>query len=346
MGKKKAKSEWLIEDWFPKGHKVMDTSTEGSFKTTTGCYVAVCVASGNRFLGKNVEQGPVLIVDEESPEADLVSRLERFALGFDYKSWRDLPIDLLSMKGFRFGRKTELDKILTVVKRVKPALIRIDSVLACLPSGRQGMGENNAEAGIAIRDDLNAILQEVPESTIMISAHSRKFVGELGLAELRRYSIESLIRGHGSIAGEACDTGLILKKISVYPDPTRFVILTRARRRAIPMSAKDVYVEFEEQKYGEDWAKLKEIAPVVIPPSKLARDLYPLFSETDVKASDIVKAAAFYSKKECQIGVEELLERRVVVQVTGSPFAYKLNPGRASQADRGYLARLVATRAA
>lgn len=344
MGKKKTKSEWRIQDWFPKGHKVMDTSVEGSFKTMTGCYAAVCVASGNRFFGETVEQGPVLIVDEETPEADLVSRLNRLALGFDYKSWHDLPIEVLSMTGFRFGRKTELDRLLTVVDKVKPALIRIDSVLACLPGGRQGMGENNSETGIAIKDDLNTVLQAVPECTIMISAHSRKFVAELGLAELRQRSIESMIRGHGSIAGEACDTGLILKRISSYPDATRFVILTRARRRAIPMGAKDVFVELEEQEYGKGWAKLKRIAPVVLPPSKLASDLFPLFKDEPVKASDIIRAAAFYTKEQCRVGVEELLERRVIQKAAGSPFAYKLNPYRQTQVDSGYLAKLEAAR--
>jgi len=332
---------WLIEDWLPIGHRVMDTSTEGSFKTMTGCYLSVCVAAGERFLGKNVRQGPVLIVDEETPEPDLKNHLQRFAQGFGCASWKDLPITVKSMQRFKFDRKTELARLLKWVNDNKPVFIRIDSALACLPGGRQGMGENNAETGIAIRDDLNIILQEMPECSILLSAHSKKFAGELGLKQLKEYDMQSLVRGHGSIVGEACDTGLIIKKISEHPKPTRFVILTKARRRAVPMVAKDVYVELEEEDYGKGPARLKEIAPQVIPPSKPASDLYWIFdAEEPVTASTIVKKAAFYTKKENQMGVEELLERQVIVPAIGEPFSYKLNPRLRTQVDKDYLAAL------
>ena len=66
MGNQNGEKGWLVEDWLPVGHKVMDTSGEGNFKTMTGCYLSVCVASGDSFLGKNVRQGPVLIVDKET----------------------------------------------------------------------------------------------------------------------------------------------------------------------------------------------------------------------------------------------------------------------------------------
>lgn len=344
MSKETTGNGWLIENWLPKGHRVLDTSTEGSFKTMTGCRIAVSVASGKTFLERRVEQGSVLIVDEETPEPDLHRHLERFSLGLGYNSWHDLPIEVLSMTEFRFDRSTKLAELMSVVKKVKPALIRIDSVLACLPGGRQGMGENNAEAGIAIRDDLNEILKQVPECVVLLSAHSKKFVGELGLKHLKQYEMQSLVRGHGSIVGEACDTGVIIKKISEYPEPTRFVILTRARRRAIPMSSKDVYVELEEERYGEGWARLTEIQPLIIPPSSLASRLYPLFKDESISASTIVRLAAFNTKKECETGVDELLERRVIIEEAGSPFEFRLNPQRRTQADKDYLSRLEAAR--
>lgn len=102
---------WLVENWLPLGHKAEDVAPEGSFKTIWGCYLGVCIASGTSLLNHPVRQGPVLFVDEETPEASLLSHLDRFSQGLGYER-QDLPLEVLSMKGFRFGRKTELDKLL------------------------------------------------------------------------------------------------------------------------------------------------------------------------------------------------------------------------------------------
>jgi hypothetical protein len=337
---------WLIEDWLPIGHKGQDISVEGSFKTTLGCWCVVSVAAGKPIFGHEVKQGSVLVVDEETPEPDLHNWLQRFALGLGLKSWRDLPITVKSKTGFRFSRKTELDRILKEVQRIQPVFIRIDSFIACVPGGREGMGENNAEVGIAVRDDLNRILEVVPDSAILLAAHAKKFVGELGLNQMKMYEIGSLVRGHGSIVGEACDTAIILKKISEHPEPTRFLITTKARRRAIPMVAHDVYVELREQEYGKGWARLEEIDPVVLPPSKLACDLYPLFSKEPIKASHIVKKAALHTKKELREGIEELSQRKAIIPSTNEPFSYELNPSRQSEVEKSYLSKLEASRPA
>ena len=98
---------WLIEDWFPLGHRCMDTAPEGSFKTMFGCWVAVCVASGSPVFGQPVYQGKVAIVDEETPQSSLKYHLERFSKGLGYRL-KDFPIYLFSMSGFRFGSKVVL----------------------------------------------------------------------------------------------------------------------------------------------------------------------------------------------------------------------------------------------
>ena len=86
---------WLIEDWFPLGHRCMDTAPEGSFKTILGCWIAVCIASGTPVFGQPVQQGHVLIVDEETPETSLTYHLERFSMGLDIK-YKDLPLSISS----------------------------------------------------------------------------------------------------------------------------------------------------------------------------------------------------------------------------------------------------------
>lgn len=119
---------WLIENLLPIGHRGMDTAPEGSFKTICGCCMAVCVASGTPFLGRPVKQGPVIIVDEETPETSLISHLERFARGIG-ANYEDVPIYVISMHGIRFGRDMQIKTLVKLVNKILPVFIRMDSLL-------------------------------------------------------------------------------------------------------------------------------------------------------------------------------------------------------------------------
>lgn len=336
---------WLIEDWIPLGHRVMDTAPEGSYKTIFGCWLAVSIASGSPIFGHPVQQGSVLLVDEETPKSSLVYHLERFAQGLGF-NFNKLPIYVFSMTGFRFGRKTELDRLLSVIRTVEPIFIRMDSMLAMLPGGRQATGENDCHLGEIIRDDLTDMLKTNPACSIMLSAHSKKFVSEMRLEEIIDYQMQSMVRGHGSIVGEGCDTGMIIKKISEYPKSSRFAVLTRARRQAIPASVKILYTELQEKKYGEGWAKLIEIPADELPPSDLAKEIYPLFLEKTSKdeyknraTSGIVSTCALLNKKECREGIQELVSRKIIIRGR-KPQQYILNPFIKYEVNEKYLEEL------
>lgn len=332
--------DWLIEDWLPIGDKEEDTSPEGSFKTIWGCYRSVCIASGNPILGHNVKQGTVLIIDEETPKASLENHLDRFSKGFGLRGYTDLPIYVSSKTEFRFGRKTKLDEMLNIIKQVQPVFIRLDSLIAMLPSGRQSIVENDSKIGEIIRDELNAMLSASSTCSTSLSAHAKKHVAELSLEELKKQEMVSLVRGHGSIVGEGCDTGIVLKKISEYPEPTRFAIITYARRSAIRMSGRTIYIEMQEEGYGKGWAKLIEIPEAKIPPSKLVKELYPLFLDNQSHASsEIVKTFALYKRTENRLAVEELVRRKVILNGT-KPGAYILNPRIDTECDDEYLKAL------
>lgn len=345
MTEQKSQDKWLIEDWLPIGHKGMVGSVEGSFKTILKCWWCVCIAAGKPIFGKTVEQCPTLIIDEETPEPDLLLHLERFAMGLGFSSWTDLPIKLLSFAGFRLGRKDEMKRIvLPAIREIEARFVSIDSVLACLPGGRQGMAENDAGTGTKLRDDLDTMLGEMTDGTTLVNAHCKQMMGECSVKSLKKYDMGHLIRGIGAIVGQACDTGFLIKKISEHPEPTRFVIITRARRRAIPMVAHDVYVELVEQEYGKGWAKLEQIDPVIIPPSRIARDLFDLFDDSDpvidngYSARNIVGQAAIYTKPEVRDGLDELESRRVIVP--SGAFKWSKNPKLREEVDESYLAKL------
>lgn len=333
--------DWLVEDWFPRGNRGIDAAPEGNCKTIWGAYWDVCIAAEHDILGHKVTQGNVLIIDEETPKPMLEALLNRFSQSLGYKSYHQLPITLLSMEGFRFGRKTPLDYFLDVEKRCKPIFIRMDSYIAMLPGGRQGLSENNSESGIAVRDNLHRMMDASPGCNTLLAAHSGKPIAQWTLEEIAKHDMQDLVRGHASLVGEACDTGFILKKLSEHPDPLRFAVQTRARRGAVKESGNIIYVEMQEEAYGKGAAKLVRIAPLSPPPSKLVKELFKFFTAYKSYHSwqEIAKQSALYTRKQNQVALDELLQHKVILN-HDRPFTYMLNPRYKKVCDTKYIGKL------
>lgn len=333
----KQEREWLINGMLPLGHKGMIGCPEGSCKTTLECWLALCVATGHDVFGMRTRQGSVLMIDEETPVGDLENKIHRFCLGLGLKSRQDIPnLHVLSMSGYRFDRANM--EALALIKELKPALITIDSLLACLPSGRQGLEENNAKIGIAIRDDLNKIIATSPNTSIILAAHSQKPVMYFDVEDYQDKDMQAMVRGHGSIVGEACDTGFGIKKLSAKPT-LRFVIIPQPRRAAIAMDT--TYVEMKEEAYGKGQATLEKISPFPAPPSETAIALFTLFSNNGntVSSRQIKeKASGIYAPVDIRLGLTQLKRRKVIV-TEGDHFTFKLNPNL-KEADKQYLEQL------
>ena len=324
---------WAIDNLFPREHRIVNGSPEGTYKTWFNCALAVSIAMGKPFLGQEVRQGTVIIVDEETPKVDVDDRLSRLALHYGIKDWTTLPIVLRSKMGFRFGHKTELDKLLKVVIKVKPMLVTFDSLVAMIPGGRKGNSENDASLGITVRDDLTKVINEA--SNVLLCAHSKKPIAEISLSELKALEMQNIVRGSGAIIGEACDTGISLKKISEYPP--RFVMIIKSRRVAIPLSHEDIYIELKEESYGKGWAKLIRIKPIALPPCKMAKDIFPAFKDVNtlVSQKQLGSDAYLHSRSAVREGIEELLARKVILNST-KPFHYSRNPNAESEVDAKY----------
>lgn len=303
------RDKFLVEKLYPLGDKIMDTAPERGSKTTVGLALSVHVGAGEAFLGRKVEQGTVVIIDEETPLASLERWLDRFAWGLGYTGYRQLPIHIFSKEGFRFGTKNT--EILSKLRDINPIYTRLDSLLSMLPSGRRGLEENNSTIGVAVRDTLDGML--TPYSTIMLAAHSKKPAALMSFEDMKQAEMVSLVRGHGGIVGEGCDTGMAIFKISQYPEPTRFVILPKPGRTAIPVG--EVWVELEEESYGEGYARLKVIEPVEPAPSELELALYHLLSRQGEKTQgELRRAFALQSPRELRQALWAGINRGLVVQ--------------------------------
>ena len=135
---------------------------------------------------------------------------------------------------------------------------------------------------------------------------------------------------------------VIIKKISEYPSTTRFGIIYRVRRAAVPAAYKPVYVEMEEEKYGEGWARLKEISPMSLPPSPEAKEAFVLLKDSLPKAltsREIVYKLAFLHKAQILKGINELIYHKAVLNGSKAQ-TYIVNQKIQIECDTAYLDEL------
>jgi len=335
-------TDWLINDRVALGDRVMDTAPEGGCKTLSGLWRAVCVASGTPEFGHQVKKGPVLLLDMETPQHSLENWLTRFSMTLGFGSWKELPITIAPRDvDFQFERKTALDRVRNLIRTVRPVFIRLDSVVAMLPVGRLGVNENSSGLGAAIGNDLSAMLGASPnDCTIQLAAHSKKWVCEAGFETIAGADMQAIVRGHGSIVGEGCDTGFIIKKLS--ENPLRFAVIPRIRRT--PVDPRTIFIELmEPDGYGKGRAWLEEIPAMSLPPSEFAIDVYRLIRGKrgyGCKSRDVVSELKLFMPSECRRGIKELLEHKAIVADPSEPQVYYLNPNAIGECDQEYLKKL------
>ena len=123
-------------------------------------------------------------------------------------------------------------------------------------------------------------------------------------------------------------------------------MITKPRRQAIP-SNMIKYIEMKEQRYGEGWARLEEISPNSLPPSQLAKSLFPVFEVVDSRGNLnhssqwLTKTFAFLTRRECRLGIWELLNRKAIIEI--SPQHYTKNPNIFEDCSIEYLEELIKT---
>lgn len=75
-------TEWLVDGLIPKRHAILLLGQFHSGIVWLAEQLAVCVASGQKFLDQfQVERQPVIVIDEESGTNSLIRRFYRLARG-------------------------------------------------------------------------------------------------------------------------------------------------------------------------------------------------------------------------------------------------------------------------
>lgn len=115
--------DWMIQDLIVQGDVVMTAGDPGSAKSWLMMDLALCVLGlRDKWLGMPVlHNGPVVIVDQENPQATVRKRLQRLGLADD-----NPDLHYLWYQGVRLDAQPE--KLYEYADLVRPKLIVVDSI--------------------------------------------------------------------------------------------------------------------------------------------------------------------------------------------------------------------------
>ena len=113
-----------------------------------------------------VKTGPVLLVDEETPQSFLRERVEK--MGFD----RSYPLYFLHFQGVRLDRSDALDALMERIKEVNPILVVIDSLIRV-----HRQKEDDSMSMSLVVDSLRKIANS--GTTVLVIHHHKKGEGPL-----------------------------------------------------------------------------------------------------------------------------------------------------------------------
>jgi RecA-family ATPase len=197
---------WLAEELIPAGAMTVMSASPGSYKTWLLLSTAISVAEGTPLFGHfGVQQGRVLLIDEETGESELKNRLTK--LGAKKK----LPISFLSRKGFA-ANEENMSELLLDARAYKVKLIIIDTLVNI-----HGGDENNP-------GDMTEVFKQLRRLadvgiTVIIAHHNRKTGSRVG------NSGEEMRGSSGILAAVDCHIGVKRK------GKTRRVTLEQTKNR-------------------------------------------------------------------------------------------------------------------
>jgi hypothetical protein len=227
-------AEWLIAGWW--GHEACGflAAFEKSSKTILALGMALCVATGTKWLRRwDVQRGPVVFVAEEDHKRRVQRRIRMVgrALGLD---WRTNDLHISAQEGCQLQTERGRGKLAAAVRHFHPILTVIDPLRRVIP----GINENDSEEMSGILGWCRR-LQVEEHTAVMILDHMRK-PGQMAGGDAARASHR--IRGTGD-KGAWWDSFIEIRR-KAQDDPEHKV---RAEHRdASPLSEQIVRIVWDD----------------------------------------------------------------------------------------------------
>jgi AAA domain/DnaB-like helicase N terminal domain len=160
--------------------------------------LAWSVATGRPWLGRDVQQGHVLILDNELHQATLANRLNRIAYEMQIENQDRTGLDVISLR----GKLTSVADLQYTVA-VEPGqyrLVVIDALYRMLP---QGTSENDNAQMMQVYNQLDTLADKWQSAIVVVHHSSKGNQGEKAVTDVGA--------GAGSIA-RAADSHIVLRE--------------------------------------------------------------------------------------------------------------------------------------
>ena len=201
------KREWLLEGLIPKGHIILLPGLPGVGKSWIVDGIATHIACGKPFLGLPVIQGPVILIDEDTPCDELSNRLQRLSQGLN-SPLGNSPLEVRSMQNINLSDEDTICELEKFIGETHSVLIILD----CLSKVMGGeFNENNARYANIAGKVLGRL--KAKGVTVILTHHLNKREGSL------ETDFVKLTRGSGAIVANS-DTAFGIESGSL--NPTRF----------------------------------------------------------------------------------------------------------------------------
>ncbi|MFA4835464.1 MAG: AAA family ATPase [Dehalococcoidia bacterium] len=227
----------LVEGLILRGHTVILGGFWGSSKSWFAEALAVSVAAGVPFLDRQVTQGPVMIIDEDSPQDILAERITRLGKGIG-KEAGELPITIHCQGGFKLSSTRAVDMVQKEIESNAISLVVVDSLSSILGT----LSENDMTEA---RQRWSKLKGEKGTATLFMIHHFGK-VGE----DLKEVGFTKALRGSTKLADSA-DTAFSIQG-KAWPR----IIKVEKQRHSLATEEFAIELEEDDQK---TWARLKQV---------------------------------------------------------------------------------------
>jgi RecA-family ATPase len=155
--------KWQVEDFLQSGTLTALVGDGATGKTYTCLDLALCVATGEPWLNRNVTQGNVLIVDEESGHTRMLRRLRQTLLGHNLTEKDEAEVYFTTKEGFNCGNSEDVKQLNDLIELLDIKLVIIDS-LSAVARGLETKDNGDMRLafqsiqGLAIEHDISIIM--------------------------------------------------------------------------------------------------------------------------------------------------------------------------------------------
>lgn len=159
--------QWTLKDMILENSLSMIVGDAGTGKTYIALHIALSIALGLPWLSREVIQGPILIIDEESGEHRLSIRLKKIMHGMN--GGEDTPLYYMSYQNMDLKNGLDTLEMEKFINEKEIKFVVIDALMEV----SQGVDENSAKEMLPVLHALNQI-KERSKVTFFVIHHASK----------------------------------------------------------------------------------------------------------------------------------------------------------------------------